>query len=121
MSHIYDINSDSLKCNFCTQWFKCTLHYANIQRYSLKACLSCLKSFNYTLIHPESFRMFRVFLFDTGIEVRENGDKWVGIPEEIGREMEDSSEDIRDRVSKYFEDKIKATLAEMNSINKKVQ
>ena len=69
MSHKYDIDSDQLKCNFCTQWFKTTLHYANIQRYSLKACHKCLNSFNYTILHPESYQMYRVLLLDINLTI----------------------------------------------------
>jgi hypothetical protein len=67
MSHKYDINSDQLKCNFCTQWFKCTLHFANLQRYSLKACYKCLRNFNYTLLHPDTHKIYRVLLLDINI------------------------------------------------------
>lgn len=69
MWHKYDIESDQLKCNFCTQWFKCTLHYANLQRYSLKACQKCLCSFTYTLLHPETYRIYKVLLLDSNIVI----------------------------------------------------
>ena len=69
MWHKYDIESDQLKCNFCTQWFKCTLHYANLQRYSLKACQKCLSSFTYTLLHPETYRIYKVLLLDSNIVI----------------------------------------------------
>ncbi len=69
MSHKYDIDSDQLKCNFCTQWFKTTLHYANLQRYSLKACNKCLTNFNYTLLHPSTYQIYKLFLFDININI----------------------------------------------------
>ena len=69
MSHKYDIDSDQLKCNFCTQWFKTTLHYANLQRYSLKACNKCLSNFNYTLLHPSTYQIYKLFLFDLNINI----------------------------------------------------
>lgn len=69
MWHKYDIESDQLKCNFCTQWFKCTLHYANLQRYSLKACHKCLNSFTYTLLHPDTYHIYKVFLLDSNIVI----------------------------------------------------
>jgi hypothetical protein len=67
----YDVDSDHLKCNFCTQWFRCSMHYANIQRYSLKACPHCLTHFNYTLLHPDNYRIFKVILLDTTIAIKQ--------------------------------------------------
>ena len=69
MNKIYDINSDHLKCNFCTNWFKCTLHFANIQRYSIKACPKCFQNFHYSLLHPETNRLYKIILFDTGLTI----------------------------------------------------
>ncbi len=69
MSCKYDIESDQLKCSFCTQWFKCTLHYANIQRYALKACEKCISNFNYTILHPETYKIYKVLLLDTSISI----------------------------------------------------
>lgn len=65
----YDIESDQLKCNFCTQWFKSTLHYANLQRYSLKACHKCLKNFTYTILHPDTYKIYKVLLLDSNITI----------------------------------------------------
>lgn len=65
----YDTESDQIKCSFCTNYFKCSLHFANIQRYSLKACKKCLESFTYTILHPDSYQIFKVFLVDTGITI----------------------------------------------------
>lgn len=70
MPHKYDIDTDHLKCNFCTQWFKCSQHYANIQRYSLKACTNCIQNFNFSIVHPHTYKLYKVFLFDTNIHIR---------------------------------------------------
>ena len=70
MPHKYDINTDHLKCNFCTQWFSCSQHYANIQRYSLKSCTQCIENFNYTVMHPSSYKLYKVLLLDTSIQLR---------------------------------------------------
>jgi transposase-like protein len=69
MPQKYDIEADQLKCNFCTQWFKCSVHFANLQRYSLKACPHCFQNFNYTILHPGTHKIFKVMLIDTNIVI----------------------------------------------------
>jgi transposase-like protein len=75
MNRIYDVESDQLKCNFCTRYFKCSIHYANIQRYSLKACNECFSNFTYTVLHPTTYQIFRVFLLDVGITIPLENDR----------------------------------------------
>lgn len=67
MNCIYDIDSDHLKCNFCTNYFKCTFHFANLQRYALKACPNCLNNFSFSLLHPHTYTVYRIFLLDTAL------------------------------------------------------
>jgi len=66
---IYDIGSDHLKCNFCVKYFKCSMHYANIQRYSLKACPQCFDHFCYKVVHPINYKIYKVMLVDMGIKL----------------------------------------------------
>lgn len=74
MNKIYDINSDQLKCSFCTNYFKCTMDFANIQRYSLKACPKCFANFTYSVLHPTTYQIFKVLLFETGIIIPLNSE-----------------------------------------------
>lgn len=69
MNKIYDIESDQLKCSFCTNYFKCSLHFANLQRYSLKACPRCLNNFTYSILHPNTYQLYRIFLLDIGLSL----------------------------------------------------
>lgn len=69
MTKIYNPLADQLKCNFCTQWFSCTMHFANIQRYSLNACKKCLENFHFTLVDSNTYKISRLLLFDTGLIV----------------------------------------------------
>lgn len=69
MHQVYDTNIDHLKCSFCTQYFVCSQHYANLQRYSLKACAKCIEKFNYTLLHPTHYKIYRVLLLDTNVQM----------------------------------------------------
>lgn len=118
MNKIYDIHSDQLKCNFCTNYFKCTLHYANLQRYSLKACEKCITNFTYTVLHPSTFQIFRVLLLDIGITIPFGNERAsVRTDEENVRlEMEQVKEEINNKISSYFEEKIRGLMKEMNRI-----
>lgn len=113
MNKIYDINSDQLKCNFCTNYFKCTLHFANLQRYALKACPKCITTFSYSLLHPASLQLYKLFLFDTGI----------ALPSPLITEvnaarawLNEARDDLSAKVSQYFEEKIMSLMREMDLV-----
>ena len=108
MPHKYDIEADQLKCNFCTQWFRCTLHFANLQRYSLKACPHCLQHFNYTLLHPDTHKIFKVMLIDTNIVIPKPNEE--SKERQTCFELEQIEQEIKDRISQHFEEKIKKML-----------
>ena len=118
MNKIYDIHSDQLKCNFCTNYFKCTLHYANLQRYSLKACEKCITNFTYTVLHPNTYQIFRVMLLDIGITIPfgNEGNEVRTDEESVRHEMGLVKEEINNKISSYFEEKIRELMKEMNRI-----
>lgn len=109
----YDIESDQLKCSFCTNYFKCSLHFANIQRYSLKACKKCLESFTYTILHPDTYQFLKVFLVDTGITIPMDASKATSLPlDQTGLDLEIRrlKEELGSKIALHFQDKISAIL-----------
>ncbi len=109
----YDIESDQLKCSFCTNYFKCSLHFANIQRYSLKACKKCLEAFTYTILHPDTYQIFKVFLVDTGITIPMDTSK---LPQmlvdqsALTIEINRLKEELGSKIALYFQEKISLLL-----------
>ena len=113
MNKIYDINSDQLKCNFCTKYFKCTIHFANLQRYALKACPQCITAFSYSLLHPASLQLYKLFLLDTGIALPSS----IPIEGDVARGwINEARDDLSAKVSQYFEEKIMSLIREMESV-----
>lgn len=99
----YDIESDQLKCNFCTQWFKATLHYANLQRYSLKACQKCLKNFTFSILHPDTYKIYKVLLLDSNITIPHPKSSSETYNTEVSSEIESLEQEIKDRLSQFCE------------------
>ena len=67
MDRIYDTESDNIKCNFCTNYFRVSLHFANMQRYAVKVCPKCFNAFRFTVAHPATHKLHKLVLFDTGL------------------------------------------------------
>lgn len=121
MNRIYDIESDQLKCNFCTNYFKCSLQFANVQRYSLKACHKCLSNFTYSIVHPNNHQIYRVLLLDIGIALPIAAE--VEKVEEEGTKVEmlRVREEMNSKISLYFEEKISALMREMAKIKENLE
>lgn len=123
MNKIYDIHSDQLKCNFCTNYFKCTLHYANLQRYALKACHKCITNFTYTVLHPTTYQIYRVMLLDIGITIPFGNERTeVRTDEEsVREEMGLVKEEVNNKISSYFEEKIRGLIKDMTRIKDNIE
>jgi hypothetical protein len=122
MNRIYDIESDQLKCNFCTNYFKCSIQFANVQRYSLKACTKCLDNFTYSILHPTTLQIYRVLLLDVGIALPIAEGQRAGTGQQpLKSEMGQAREELDSKISFYFEQKITALMKEMNKIKDNLQ
>lgn len=119
MHRRYDIESDQLKCSFCTNYFKCSLHFANMQRYSLKACKKCLEAFTYTILHPDSYQIFKVLLVDTGITLPLETSKLPQIfldESGLAFEVKRLREELGSKIALHFQEKISSILEEYSTV-----
>lgn len=114
MNKIYDIDSDQLKCSFCMAYFKCSLHFANLQRYAVKACTSCLASFSYSILHPQSFRLYRLLLLDVGVDLPPNSTTTPTL-------LQQAMDELNYKVSLHFEQSIEAIMREMETVRHNLQ
>lgn len=114
MNKIYDIDSDQLKCSFCMAYFKCSLHFANLQRYAVKACTNCLSSFSYSILHPQSFRLYRLLLLDVGVDLPPNTTTSPTL-------LQQAMDQLNYKVSFHFEHTIEGIMREMETVRHNLQ
>lgn len=69
MKQIHLLENDSLKCNFCTQWFNAPWDFVQQQRYSLNACFNCCSNSHFKIVNPKTYEIHDVRFIKTGIHI----------------------------------------------------
>lgn len=119
MSVRYNTDSDNIKCNFCTTYFSCSLNFANVQRYSLKVCHKCFNNFAYYILHPSTYKIYKVLLVDMGV-VMPIEKQTVNLSEnatnQFRTEFERLKQDIESSIALHYEEKIRLLMKQNEKI-----